>query len=115
MSKLSEDVFFFQGFYQSPFKFIRGQITALGVGSDLQGIGNRGILLSHKVPEVPLISVTSSAGLVFLVLHGVSHHRTADRFTKLHVHVSLAFEPVDFFSEVYNFLFHLFVSRRVFC
>jgi len=115
MSDFSEDVFFFQRFHKRLFKLIRSQIAALGVRTDLQGVRNNSVLLSHKIPEVTLVGITAPAGLVFLGLHRVCHHRTAGRLVKLHVHVPLAFQAVDFFSKIDDFLFHLFVGGRVFC
>ena len=113
----AEEIFFLEFVNELMFEFIRHQIAAIGIRTNTQGILHIDkVLMTDAVPEGFLVSIGCTA---FLFLSLVSYarlfyNRRRSRLSHLGIQPLLAFQAVDFFSQVHHIFFHLVVPGRVF-
>ena len=116
MGQCAENVLLLQCLHQSALKFIRHQIAALRVRTDLQGVQNLvgRHLAAHGVPERTAVFRRGAASL-FLTGRGrrLARQRGVDRLRKLRIQSGLPFQTVNLLAEIYYIGLHLFIGRHI--
>ena len=112
----TENVLFLECVDQSTLEFVRREISAFAVCTDLKRIDHiiTRILRAHDVPERFPIFIGSTAGLRINATSGrLVGQRIGGGLAQLRIQSSLALQPIDFLAEVHDVSFHLIVGRHV--
>ena len=116
MSQGTENVLLLQCLNKRALKFIRHQIAALRIRTNLQGVQNfvGGHLAPHSVPKGAAVFRRGPACL-FLTGRSrrLARQRGIDRFGKLRVQRGLSLQAINLFAEVYYIGFHLFIGGHI--
>ena len=116
MGQCAENVLLLQCLHQSTLKFIRHQIAALRVRTDLQGVHNLvgRHLAAHSVPERASVFRRGAASL-FLTGRSrrLASQRGVDRLRKLRIQSGLPFQTVNLLAEIYHIGLHFFIGRYI--
>ena len=107
--KLAEYILLFQCFHQGALIFVRHQIAALGIRTNLQRIHHRGhrSLGTHHVPEVLAVLIGGAPGLcILLAAHGFTRQGLVHRAVQFCLQRLLTFQAGDLLAQVGDLLLH---------
>ena len=104
--------------YKAFLKLIRNEITALAVGSFLEGIAHFGgdtVFVTSDIPKRFFVSVgcTADLGIGWLCGFRLGSKGRADGDSHFTLHGIKAFLPLNLPTEIYDLLFHGFIGGGI--